>query len=150
FANDVKSSFEKLGAQVDVASDGQSGLDIAQSKKPDLILLTIELPGMNGFLVCKKIKKTAELESVPLVILSSEVDEETFEQHKTLRTRADESIRKPIAFADLLERVKRLVPLSNGSSAEEEAIEIEDVVDDDLIVLSDDAASGTVPPEQPA
>ena len=69
---------------------------------------------MNGFLVCKKIKKTAELENVPLVILSSEVDEETFEQHKKLRTRADDYIRKPIAFSELFERVKPWVPI-NGS-----------------------------------
>ncbi len=155
FANDVKSSFEQLGAQVDVAYDGPSGLELAQGKKPDLILLTIELPGMNGFLVCKKIKKTAELENVPLVILSSEVDEETFEQHKKLRTRADEYIRKPIGFAELLERVKRFVPLNGAGEAsladdehaevDEETIEIEDAfVDEEVIVMSDDT---TPPPE---
>lgn len=147
FASSVKSSFERLGAHVDVAGDGPSGLELAQGHKPDLILLSIELPGMNGFLVCKKIKKTAELESVPLVILSSEVDEETFEQHKKLRMRADEYIRKPIAFAELLERVKRFVP-TNGAALseaadEEETIEIEDaLVEDDVIVIADD----TTPP----
>ncbi|HEY2734962.1 MAG TPA: response regulator, partial [Polyangiales bacterium] len=153
FAGEVKSNFERMGLAVDVAGDGPSGLELAAVHRPDLILLTIELPGMNGFLVCKKIKKTSELESVPLVILSSEVDQETFEQHKKLRTRADEYIRKPIAFADLLSRVQDFVPHSNGvdalaaenddgvDAAEETALDIEEafsVGDDDVIVLADD------------
>jgi CheY-like chemotaxis protein len=144
FADEVKSNFERMGLLVDVAADGPTGLELAAAHRPDLILLTIELPGMNGFLVCKKIKKTIELESVPLVILSSEVDQETFEQHKKLRTRADEYIRKPIAFRELLDRVQGFVPSGNGVSAdsgEETALDIEEafsVVDDDVIVLADD------------
>jgi CheY-like chemotaxis protein len=144
FADEVKSNFERMGLLVDVASDGPTGLELAAAHRPDLILLTIELPGMNGFLVCKKIKKTIELESVPLVILSSEVDQETFEQHKKLRTRADEYIRKPIAFRELLDRVQSFVPKGNGVSADagdETALDIEEafsVVDDDVIVLADD------------
>ncbi|HKU37926.1 MAG TPA: response regulator [Polyangiales bacterium] len=147
FAQEVKSSFERLGASVQVAADGPSGLELAAGNRPDLILLTIELPGMNGFLVCKKIKKTSELENVPLVILSSEVDEETFEQHKKLRTRADEYIRKPIAFADLFERVKPLVHLNgNGAAAlVEQVAEHDDAIalaeDDELIVLGDEEAA---------
>jgi CheY-like chemotaxis protein len=145
FAGEVKSNFERMGLLVDVAGDGPSGLELAAAHRPDLILLTIELPGMNGFLVCKKIKKTSELENVPLVILSSEVDQETFEQHKKLRTRADEYIRKPIGFSDLLSRVQSFVPHSNGiavvDAAEETALDIEEafsVGDDDVIVLADD------------
>ncbi|HKP63051.1 MAG TPA: response regulator, partial [Polyangiales bacterium] len=146
FAQEVKSSFERLGASVQVASDGPSGLELAAGNRPDLILLTIELPGMNGFLVCKKIKKTVELENVPLIILSSEVDEETFEQHKKLRTRADDYIRKPIAFADLVERVKPLVPLNgNGAAALLDGQDHDDAIalaeEDELIVLGDEEAA---------
>jgi CheY-like chemotaxis protein len=148
FAGEVKSNFERMGLMVDVAGDGPSGLELAAAHRPDLILLTIELPGMNGFLVCKKIKKTSELENVPLVILSSEVDQETFEQHKKLRTRADEYIRKPIGFSDLLLRVQSFVPPTNGNAmvdaAEETALDIEEafsVGDDDVIVLADDESA---------
>src|SRR5262245_28408135 len=149
-AEEVKTSFERLGASVQVAADGPSGLELAAGNRPDLILLTIELPGMNGFLVCKKIKKTVELENVPLVILSSEVDEETFEQHKKLRTRADEYIRKPIAFAELFERVKPLVHLNgNGAAAiVDQHAEHDDAIalaeDDELIVLGDEEAADEV------
>ncbi|MET0389598.1 MAG: response regulator [Polyangiales bacterium] len=117
FADDVKQNFERMGLEVDVANDGPSGLEIASAHPPSLILLSIELPGMNGFLVCKKIKKMAELEHVPLVIMSSEVDQETFEQHKKLRTRADEYIRKPIEFPALLDRVRSYVSLNGHASA---------------------------------
>src|SRR5262245_33050672 len=146
FAQEVKTSFERLGASVQVAADGPTGLELAAGNRPDLILLTIELPGMNGFLVCKKIKKTTELENVPLIILSSEVDEETFEQHKKLRTRADDYIRKPIAFADLIERVKPLVPLNgNGAAALLDDQDHDDAIalaeEDELIVLGDEEAA---------
>jgi CheY-like chemotaxis protein len=157
FAGEVKSNFERMGLMVDVAGDGPSGLELAAAHRPDLILLTIELPGMNGFLVCKKIKKTSELENVPLVILSSEVDQETFEQHKKLRTRADEYIRKPIGFSDLLSRVQSFVPHSNGIAAvdagEETALDIEEafsVGDDDVIVLADDDSPDEAPASEPA
>ena len=113
FADDVRQNFERMGLEVDVANDGPSGLQMASAHRPSLILLSIELPGMNGFLVCKKIKKIADLEHVPLVIMSSEVDQETFEQHKKLRTRANEYVRKPIQFPQLLNLVSGYV-VANG------------------------------------
>jgi CheY-like chemotaxis protein len=143
FADEVRHNFQAMGATVDVANDGPQGIELASTHRPDLILLTIELPGMNGFLVCKKIKKQEDLQNVPLLILSSEATEDVFEQHKKLRTRAEDYIHKPIAFADLLERVKRFVPLeTNGSSAAggaEDAIEIDDFEDEEVILVADDA-----------
>ena len=67
FAREVQSGFGSLGATVDLVSDGPSGLEHAADAPPDLILLSIELPGMNGFLVCKKIKKSAGLKDIPLM-----------------------------------------------------------------------------------
>ena len=49
FAQEMRSNFERLGATVDLANDGPEGLDLAEAHRPDLILLSIELPGMNGF-----------------------------------------------------------------------------------------------------
>ena len=131
FAGDVQQNFEALGAEVEVVADGTTGLQRAADDKPDLILLSIELPSMNGFLVCKKIKKNAQLKDVPLVILSSDANaEEIFEQHKKLRTRAEEYVRKPVAFEDLLGRVQQLVPIGDGGggAAEAEPIDISEEV----------------------
>jgi DNA-binding response OmpR family regulator len=74
----------------------------AASDKPDLILLSIELPRMNGFSVCNKLKKDPALKDVPLIIMSSESSDDTFEQHRKLRTRAEDYVHKPIAFGELL------------------------------------------------
>jgi DNA-binding response OmpR family regulator/chromosome segregation ATPase len=139
FAAEVRSNFEALGLTVDVAADGEQGLDIAAANRPDLILLTIELPRMNGFLVCKKIKKQENLQNVPLLILSSEATQDVFEQHKKLRTRAEDYIHKPIAFADLLERAQRFVNIrANGSApperATDAAIEITDLDESEMIL----------------
>ena len=129
FADEVKAQLELLGAIVAIEGDGPSGLAAAEHERPDLILLTIELPGMNGFLVCKKIKKHDGLKDVPLMILSSGSTHEVFEQHKKLRTRADDYLTKPVAFDDLRRRVEQFVKLnghSNGSSAATQAEEDEE------------------------
>jgi len=141
FADEVRSNFEALGLTVDVASDGEQGLDIAAANRPDLILLSIELPRMNGFLVCKKIKKQENLQNVPLLILSSEATQDVFEQHKKLRTRAEDYIHKPIAFADLLARAQRFVNIrANGSAAPDRptdaTIELTDLDDSEMILES--------------
>jgi CheY-like chemotaxis protein len=152
FSQEVRVSFEALGATVDVASDGAHGIELASAHKPDLILLTIELPGMNGFLVCKKIKKHDGLKDVPLLILSSEATEDVFEQHKNLRTRAEDYIHKPIAFADLLERVKQFVSIDSngvGTAGADDEIEIDDFDDEEMILVADES---TRPPvvEEPS
>lgn len=176
FASDIQTNFESLGTEVEVVADGTTGLQRAADTPPDLILLSIELPSMNGFLVCKKIKKNPQLKDIPLVILSSDANaEEIFEQHKKLRTRAEEYIRKPVPFEDLLARVKRLIPIGEGEPVEaidiseevvgEGAPESTDVhdrenVDDEIDAFADSAfdnlmlgdegestAVGDVPPE---
>ena len=109
FGSQVKSYFEKWGADLTIASDGTLGLELAEAQPPDLILLTIELLGMNGFVVCKRLKKHERLSKVPLVILSSDATADTFEQHKKLRMRADEYIHKPVSPQTLKNRVQRLL-----------------------------------------
>src|ERR1700733_1263955 len=111
FAGELRSELGKYGCTTTVVDDGNVGLQQAASEKPDLILLSIELPRMNGFSVCNKLKKDPNLKDVPLIIMSSESSDETFEQHKKLRTRAEDYVHKPIGFADLLERIQRFVTL---------------------------------------
>jgi DNA-binding response OmpR family regulator len=90
FAGELRTELGRLGATVQVVDDGNVGLQVAASDRPDLILLSIELPRMNGFSVCNKLKKDESLKHVPLVIMSSESSDETFEQHRKLRTRAED------------------------------------------------------------
>lgn len=154
FAGELEVGFKQLGAEVEVVNDGPTGLERAAESRPDLILLTIELPGMNGFLVCKKIKKSAGIQDIPLIILSSEASEETFEQHKKLRTRAEEYIRKPISFDALAEKVRQFLPLGEAEEEIEDLVEVEDeettgvVAEESITPEVPDAAQGEEPLEE--
>jgi CheY-like chemotaxis protein len=117
-AHELACALAAHGCEVSVCGDGEAGLAHAMSSRPDVIVLAVELPDTNGFSVCNRLKKHAELQSVPLLVTSTQCDDETFEQHKKLRTHADDYVRKPVAVDRLLERLKRLVPnLTNAEHA---------------------------------
>src|ERR1700726_325876 len=135
FAGELRSELAKLGCSPTVVDDGNVGLQQAASDKPDLILLSIELPRMNGFSVCNKLKKDANLKDVPLIIMSSESSDETFEQHKKLRTRAEDYVHKPIAFGELLGHIQSFVPLGAPRPSETDS---SIVIDDEIEIGSTD------------
>jgi CheY-like chemotaxis protein len=132
FAGELKGELEQRGCAVTVVDDASVGLQTASMDKPDLILLAIELPRMNGFSVCNKLKRDPALKEVPLIIMSSDSTEETFEQHRRLRTHAEDYVHKPIAFVDLLPRINAQLPLPEGGAAPVEAVDEDIVIDDDV------------------
>jgi CheY-like chemotaxis protein len=134
FAGELRNELGKLGCNTVVVDDGNVGLQQAGAEKPDLILLSIELPRMNGFSVCNKLKKDPNLKDVPLVIMSSESSDETFEQHKKLRTRAEDYVHKPIAFGELLQHIQTFVALGPPPSEGDAGI----VIDDEIEIGSTD------------
>src|SRR3954466_1580741 len=151
FAGELRTELGRVGATVQVVDDGNVGLQVATTDRPDLILLSIELPRMNGFSVCNKLKKDPQLKDVPLVIMSSESSEETFEQHRKLRTRAEDYIHKPIAFGELLQHIRAFIALDAPPPDSEQTI-IDDVdmldgVDDALLSST---AVQPLPPIPPA
>src|SRR3954463_6138136 len=148
FAETLRTGLLKYGCEVSVVDDANSGLAAASRDKPNLILLAIELPRMNGFSVCNKLKRDAALKDVPLIIMSSDSTEETFEQHRRLRTRAEDYVHKPIAFGDLLSRIKAYVPVADGGSAPAPAED--DIVIDDDIDFDDESSAAAAPAEEPA
>ncbi|HEY1692203.1 MAG TPA: response regulator [Polyangiaceae bacterium] len=135
FAGELRNELGKLGCATTVVDDGNVGLQQAASERPDLVLLSIELPRMNGFSVCNKLKKDQSLKDVPLIIMSSESSDETFEQHKKLRTRAEDYVHKPIAFGELLRHIQPFVRLGASVPPDgDSAI----VIDDDIEIGSTD------------
>ncbi len=121
FASELRNELGKLDCQTVIVDDGNIGLQQAAADRPDLILLSIELPRMNGFSVCNKLKKDVNLRDVPLIIMSSESSGETFEQHRKLRTRAEDYVHKPIAFGELLQHIRAFVPLGDPREQREAA-----------------------------
>ena len=144
FAGELRSELAKLGCETAVVDDGNAGLQQAASDKPDLILLSIELPRMNGFSVCNKLKKDGKLKDVPLIIMSTESSEETFEQHKKLRTRAEDYVHKPIAFGELLQHINQFIKLAAPAGGEEDG----GIVIDDEISSIDIEEEGTLVVEE--
>ncbi len=133
FAGELRTELGRLGCTVHIVEDGNVGLTVAVQDRPDLILLSIELPRMNGFSVCNKLKKDGALKDIPLIIMSSESSEETFEQHKKLRTRAEDYVHKPIAFGELLEHIRRYAKIEGGEAEAGDGI----VIDEAALVFED-------------
>ena len=70
FASELRTGLEQHACSVTVVGDATEGLQVAASDRPDLVLLTVELPRINGFSVCNKLKRDPGLKSVPLIIMS--------------------------------------------------------------------------------
>lgn len=72
--------FESQGYQVDLAADGQEGLDKARANKPTLILLDVMMPKMNGMQVLEQLKKEPDTKNIPIVMLTNLAGESDAEQ----------------------------------------------------------------------
>ncbi len=88
-----------------IASNGFSGIEKASAEKPDLILLDVMMPGMNGFEVCEKLKAGEETSRIPVVIVSIRASADSVRNGKKLG--AIEYITKPFEPARLREVVKK-------------------------------------------
>lgn len=94
----------KQGYEVVIAGDGPSALEIVKSSKPDLILLDIMLPGMDGFEVCRKLRSEV---STPVLMLTARDDE--IDRVVGLEVGADDYLTKPFSMRELIARVKAML-----------------------------------------
>lgn len=97
----IKYNLTKEGFAVETAYDGQEGLNKALSIKPDLILLDVMLPLLDGFAVCKKVR---EASAVPILMLTAK--EEEVDKVLGLELGADDYITKPFGMRELVARIK--------------------------------------------
>lgn len=103
----VKIRLEAAGMEVIPAYDGQEGLSKARKDNPDLIILDVMLPKMNGFKLCRLLKFDRKFSHIPIVMLSSRAKESDAEMG--METGADEYLFKPFDPKRLIEVVKRLL-----------------------------------------
>ncbi|MBO5561854.1 MAG: response regulator transcription factor [Firmicutes bacterium] len=99
--NIISFNLKKEGYEVITAGDGETGLELALREKPDLVLLDIMMPQMDGYEVCRKIR---EKSNVPIIMLTARADE--VDKVIGLEMGADDYVTKPFANRELMARVK--------------------------------------------
>lgn len=97
----LKFNLEREGMNVVTAYDGEEGYNLFQLEKPDLMLLDIMMPKMDGLAVCKKVRETS---SVPIIMLTARAEE--VDKVLGLEFGADDYITKPFGIRELIARVK--------------------------------------------
>lgn len=86
------------------ASNGEAGLERAQLAQPDLILLDIQMPGIDGFETCRRLKANPETNSIPVIFMTAQADAD--DKVRGLESGAVDYLAKPIEAAELLARVQ--------------------------------------------
>jgi DNA-binding response OmpR family regulator len=119
----LRNNLEIEGYQVEVAGDGVKGLARARAAKPDLVILDLMLPGMDGFRLLRALREDGPGGGgeMPVLILTARGEES--DKVRGLRLGADDYVTKPFGVLELLARVEALFrraasPRRNGSSAE--------------------------------
>lgn len=95
---------EKNGFKTLLASDGEEAINIAESDHPDLILMDVVMPGMNGFQATRQLSRNPETSAIPVVMVTSK-DQES-DRVWGLRQGAVDYLMKPVAQNDLLAAVR--------------------------------------------
>ena len=120
-------NLKKEGYNTLEATDGEKGLNIALERKPDLILLDIMLPRMDGLTVCKRVKQAY---NVPVLMISAK--DEEIDKIVGLELGADDYITKPFSVGELMARVK-----ANLRKVEDKKEEREEVKKSNKIVVGE-------------
>ncbi len=91
--------------EIMTAQDGEEALQKVHAEMPDLVVLDVVMPGMDGFQVCRKMKASAEVKHIPVIMLSSK--NQKVDKFWGKKQGADIYMTKPFAQEDLLDAVKR-------------------------------------------
>ena len=117
-------AFEGEDVTVLTAGNGQEALDKANEVQPDIIFADTEMPELNGFELCQKIKENEKLKSIPVCLIHSDFEE--FDEEKYRACRADSHLPKPFKSEDI---VNKVAEITGGTGKE---IKDELILNDDL------------------
>lgn len=104
----IKRIVEKMGHEAFTAEDGAAGVEAAKREKPDLILMDVVMPNLNGFQATRQISKNDETAHIPIVLVTTK-DQDT-DRVWGMRQGAKGYVTKPIKESDLAEALKELLP----------------------------------------
>lgn len=98
---------ERRGYQVVIAVDGEQGVAMAQLEAPDLILLDMSLPGLDGWEAARRLKAAAETHAIPIIGLTAHAM--VGDREKAIEAGCDDYDTKPVEFQRLLEKIDALL-----------------------------------------
>ena len=144
-AEPLRLYLEKDGFEVSIASDGGQGLRLAGEVEPDVILLDIMLPVMDGWQVCKEIRRNSQ---VPIIMLTAKG--ETFDKVSGLEMGADDYVTKTFEVKELIARIHAVMRRADGAAAPVEKKLVYDklVVNLDSYELIVDGKKRDTPPKE--
>ena len=99
---------ERRNYSVLMAVDGRQGVAVAQEAKPDLILMDLGMPGMDGWDATAALKMSAETRQIPIIVLSAHAMPN--DRHQALAAGGDDFDTKPVQFDRLLAKIEALLP----------------------------------------
>jgi two-component system alkaline phosphatase synthesis response regulator PhoP len=126
-------NLKKEGYTVVTAGDGKQALEVAASEKPDLIILDIMMPVLDGVEACRQLRTKKEFKETPIAFLTAR--DEDFSQITALDVGGDDYITKPIKPRVLLSRISALLRRSNRDKDDQLVIALHDLVIDKSKVL---------------
>jgi len=115
----LRFNLEKEGYIVRVAKDGQEALQQVENDQPDLLVLDLMLPGMDGLEVCRKLRSNPKFQQIPIIMLSAKGEE--FDKVLGLELGADDYMTKPFSPRELLARIKARLRRPNSHEEDTEA-----------------------------
>ncbi|CAN2039736.1 histidine kinase [Candidatus Magnetomoraceae bacterium gMMP-15] len=133
----IKILLSKEGYDIDLACDGNEGLDKAVKNPPDLILLDVVMPEMDGFELCKHLRSDSLLTEVPIIMITSLDDRDS--RLKGIKAGADDFISKLFDKDELRARVRTIIRLNRYRSLLDERAKFEWIVensDDAYLIIS--------------
>jgi CheY-like chemotaxis protein len=110
FVEATKAVLESRPYEIITALSGEEGLQKARAEKPDLVLLDIIMPGVDGFQVCQQLKKDPQLSRIPVIMITSFSEkymESSIGLSQGLSLEAEDFVDKPVAPTELLIRVEK-------------------------------------------
>ena len=108
----LSNRLQREGFVVVIARTGHEGVQLAHSEQPDLIIMDLVLPEMDGFTAARELRLSADTCDIPIIALSASVLPK--DQHRAIEAGCDEFEIKPVNFTSLLEKIERFLKVGRS------------------------------------
>jgi two-component system phosphate regulon response regulator PhoB len=124
----VRYNLEKEGFDVIAATDGQSGLEVVKKHRPDLVVLDLMMPGLDGLQVCQRLRSDPRAGRIPVIMLTAKATEA--DRVVGLELGADDYVTKPFSPREVVARVKAVLRRTSPQQEDRQVIRAGDLVID--------------------